>query len=392
LISIDMERPIYLDHHATTPTDGRVVEAMLPYFTERFGNAASRSHRYGWEAAEAVERARSEVAELIGASAREVVFTSGATEANNLALKGLFSSRGRAGERGHLVVTAAEHRAVLDPARRLERMGIDLTVVPVDEHAAVDPQRIIDALRPHTRLVSVIWANNEVGTLNPIGEIADACRERGVPLHTDAVQALGRVPVPLDEVPADLVSVSAHKLYGPKGVGALIVRRGAEEGSRRMRLSALLDGGAHEGGLRSGTLPVPLIVGFGEACRLAREEMPRESERIARLRDDLWRGLRERLDGLTLNGHPQRRLPGNLHVSVDGVDGEALLSGLTKIAVSSGAACSSADPEPSHVLRAMGRSDRQALASLRFGLGRGNTAADIEAAAEHVSEVVRRLR
>jgi cysteine desulfurase len=387
-----MERPIYLDHHATTPTDGRVVEAMLPYFTERFGNAASRSHRYGWEAAEAVERARSEVAELIGASAREVVFTSGATEANNLALKGLFSSRGRAGERGHLVVTAAEHRAVLDPARRLERMGIDLTVVPVDEHAAVDPQRIIDALRPHTRLVSVIWANNEVGTLNPIGEIADACRERGVPLHTDAVQALGRVPVPLDEVPADLVSVSAHKLYGPKGVGALIVRRGAEEGSRRMRLSALLDGGAHEGGLRSGTLPVPLIVGFGEACRLAREEMPRESERIARLRDDLWRGLRERLDGLTLNGHPQRRLPGNLHVSVDGVDGEALLSGLTKIAVSSGAACSSADPEPSHVLRAMGRSDRQALASLRFGLGRGNTAADIEAAAEHVSEVVRRLR
>jgi cysteine desulfurase len=385
-----MERPIYLDHHATTPTDPRVVEAMLPYFTERFGNAASRSHRYGHEAAEAVEQARFEVAELMGVSAREVVFTSGATEADNLALKGAFSTsaRGRGDERNHLVVTAAEHRAVLDPARRLERAGVALTVVPVDEYAAVDPQRIVDALRPETRLVSVIWANNEVGTLNPVGEIAAACRERGVAVHTDAVQALGRVPVRLDEVPADLVSVSAHKLYGPKGVGALIVRRGAS----RVRLTAQLDGGAHEGGLRSGTLPVPLIVGFGAACRLARAEMEQEAGRVGRLRDELWRGLCERLDGLTLNGHPQRRLPGNLNVSVDGIDGEALMASLTQIAVSSGAACSSADPEPSHVLRAMGRTDRQALASLRFGLGRFNTAAEIESAVEHVSEVVRRLR
>jgi cysteine desulfurase len=358
---------------------------MQPFWSDEYGNAASVNHAFGWAAAEAVDRARRQVAALVGGIRDCVVFTSGATEANNLALKGVFGS-GRSG--GHLVVTAAEHRAVLDPAKRLRRQGVDVTILPVDEHAAVDPQQVRDALRPETRLVSVIWANNEVGTLNGVAEIAGLCRERGVLFHTDAVQAVGKVPVDLDEVPVDMLSASAHKLYGPKGVGMLFVRRG----ERRVRLQPLLDGGGHERGLRSGTLPVPLVVGFGAACELAQAELPTEAPRLLALREQLWQGLADGLGDVILNGDPTRRLPANLNVSVPGVDGEALMTALVLVAVSSGSACTSSDPEPSHVLRAMGRDDVLTRASLRFGLGRFNTAEDVEFAAGYVAEVVRRLR
>jgi cysteine desulfurase len=377
--------PIYMDNHATTRVDPRVLAAMTPWFTEKFGNAASVNHAYGWEAADAVEAAREQIARLLNSSAKNVVFCSGATEANNLAIKGLLKA---ASGGNQLITNAAEHRSVLDPARRLQRAGFEVIALPVDQDARVDPDEVANAMGPATRLVSVMLANNEVGTINPIAQIGRICRERGVLLHVDAVQAIGRLPVDPAELNADLLTLTAHKLYGPKGVGALWIRRDGP----RIPIEAQIDGGGHERRLRSGTLPVPLIVGFGVACEIARESLADESLRIRQLRDRLWAGLCERVDGLHLNGHPEYRLAGNLNVSVEGVDGDALMMGFKDIAVSSGSACTSADPEPSHVLRAMGRSDALTRASLRFGLGRFNTAAEIEYAVGYVAETVDRLR
>ena len=378
-------RPVYLDNHSTTRADPQVVAAMLPFFDEQFGNAASINHRFGWDAADAIENARRQIGEILGASAEAVLFTSGGTESNNLALKGVM----RGAPRGsHLIVNTAEHRSVLDPAKRLERQGCELTILPVDGAGQVEPRAVAAALRSNTVLVSVMLANNEVGSINRVREIGEICRAAGVWLHCDAVQAAGKIPVDVEQLAADLVSISAHKLYGPKGVGALVM---ANHGPP-IRIEPLFDGGGHERRLRSGTLPVPLIVGFGVACRLAREQLAAEAARLAALRDRLWTGLSQQLEGLSINGHPTVRLPGNLNISFDGVDGEALMLKLTEIAVSSGSACTSADPEPSHVLRAMGISEASSKASLRFGLGRFTTADEIDFAIAYVAETVSRLR
>jgi cysteine desulfurase len=358
---------------------------MLPFFAEKFGNASSVNHAFGWEAAEAVEAAREKIARLLQVDPRSLIFTSGATEANNLALKGVVQA---APPKSHVITTAAEHRSVLDPLRRLARLRTEVTVLEVDSHARVRPDDVARAIRPNTVLVSVICANNEVGSLNPVREIGQLCRERRVLFHTDAVQAVGKIPLDLSDLPVDLLSASAHKLYGPKGVGILFFRRSGP----RMAIEPLLHGGGHEQRLRSGTLPVPLIVGFGEACRIASEEMTAEATRLAALRERLWLGLCREIDGIVLNGHPSERLAGNLNVSFEGVDGDALMTGLSGIAVSSGSACTSADPEPSHVLRAMGRNDSLTRASLRFGLGRSTTAAQIDQAIAVVVDTVRRLR
>lgn len=377
--------PIYLDYHATTPTDPRVVEAMLPYFTDRFGNAASRHHSFGWAARDAVEKARRQVADLIGCDPREVYFTSGATESNNLALKGVVG--GRATEPTHIVTVATEHRAVLDPCRRLEAQGVRLTVVAPGPDGIVNVDVVAAALTPETGLVSVMTGNNEVGVLQPVDEIAALTRERGILLHTDAAQAVGKVPFSVRDLGVDLASVSAHKIYGPKGVGALFVRR-----RPRIALTPLVDGGGHERGLRSGTVNVPGIVGFGRAAELCQEEMPAERERTASLRDRLRDGLARRLDDIQIHGSMVHRLPHNLNVGFSGVEGETLLVGLDDVAVSSGSACTSANPEPSHVLRALGVSDQLARASLRFGLGRWTTAGEIDYAVDKVSSLVARLR
>lgn len=377
--------PIYLDHQATTPVDPRVLEAMLPWFTEKFGNAASIHHEYGRQAAEAVERSRAQVAALLQIEPTTVIFTSGATESNNLALKGVLRGRPPG---SHLIVNAAEHRAVLDPAKVLEREGGTLTVLPVDRTGRVDPQQVADAIRPETVLVSFMAANNEVGALNPLKEIGEICRAQKVWLHCDAAQAVGKLPLNLSELPIDLLSLSGHKLYAPQGIGALFIRRDG----RRIPLRPIIDGGGHEQRLRSGTLPVPLIVGLGTACEIARQEMASESKRLTDLSERLWQRLSSSLERMTINGPWPERLPGNLNVSFEGVSGDALLTSLTEIAVSSGSACTSADPEPSHVLRAMGISEPLSLASLRFGVGRFNTPDEIDRAAEHVIEVVIRLR
>ncbi|HEV3301676.1 MAG TPA: cysteine desulfurase family protein [Planctomycetaceae bacterium] len=378
-------RPIYLDHHATTPVDPRVFEAMRPFFLEKFGNAASLNHVFGTEAADAVEQSRAEVARLLGADSSSLIFTSGATEANNLALLGV----ARGGPSGrHIIATAAEHRSVLDPLRRLERSGAEVTFLPVDEHARVRADQVAAAIKPNTILVSVIFANNEVGSINPLREIGEVCRQRNVLLHCDAVQAVGKIPLDLSELPIDLLSLSAHKLYGPKGVGVLFVRR--DRG--RIAIEPLLYGGGHERRLRSGTLPVPLIVGLGAACLIAQEEMHDEAARLTLLRDRLQAGLQREIDGLSFNGHPTERLPGNLNVSFESIDGEALLAGLTGLAVSSGSACTSADPEPSHVLRAMGLSEAMTRASLRFGLGRFTSESEIDEAVRIVDAAIRKLR
>ena len=378
-------RPVYLDNHSTTRVDPRVLEAMLPYFCDEYGNAASVSHSFGKAAAGAVETAREQVARLVGCEPRCIVFTSGATEANNLALKGVLGSPGPA---GHLIVNAGEHRAILDPADRLSRRGVAVTVLPVDQHARPAVKDIQAAINPPTRLASVMWANNEVGTLNPVAEIARVCRQRDVFFHCDAAQVLGKIPIEWDSLEIDLLSLSAHKLHGPKGVGALVVRRG----QRRIPIEPLLDGGGQEHKLRSGTLPVPLIVGFGVACEIARTELAAEPPRLAALRDRLWAGLQTTISGIIRNGDPDNGLPNNLSVSIPGVDGDALLGSLKEVAVSSGSACTSANPTPSHVLQAIGHSDALARASLRFGLGRFNTEADIETAISSIAAVVRKLR
>ncbi len=387
---------VYMDNHATTPVDPRVVEAMLPYFTERFGNAGSTSHAYGWEARDAVDVARSSIATAINAFEHEIVFTSGATESNNLALRGVTERLRRRGN--HVISVTTEHKAVLDPLARLARRDDNVTLLPVrpagDSQAGIlDPSQIAAALRDDTILVSVMLANNEIGVVQPIAEIGAICRKRGVWLHCDATQAVGKIPVDVAALNVDLMSFSAHKMYGPKGVGALYVRRG---GDHAVRLAAQIDGGGQEGGLRSGTLNVPGIVGFARALQLCLEEMELKRTRLAKLRKRLYNGLVEAIDGVTLHGptldQPALRLPGNLNCGFAYVDGEALMMNMGRLAVSSGSACTSTNPEPSHVLRALGLSDDQTRASLRFGLGRFNTEADVEFAIEHVADTVRRLR
>jgi cysteine desulfurase len=375
---------IYLDHHATTPVDPRVLSAMLPYFSESFGNAASRQYRYGWEALEAVDRARAQVAALIDADAKDLVWTSGATEANNLALKGLIEVC--APSRPHIVTLATEHKSVLDTCRRLARSGVEVTVLPVQQDGHVDLETLQRAVTPRTAVVSVMAANNEIGVVAPLAEIAAIAHAHGALVHSDAAQAAGKVPFVVGgEV--DVVSLTAHKLYGPKGVGALYVRRKP----RRVALAPQMDGGGHERGLRSGTLNVPGIVGFGAAAEIARAELPSEARRLEGLRARLLDGLRRAVPGVIVNGSLDRRLPGNLNVSIPGVDGEALLVSLCdELAVSSGAACTAA--EPSHVLTALGRKTDLALASLRFGLGRATSAEEIDRAVGMVGTVVQHLR
>lgn len=390
-----VQPPVYLDNHATTRVDPRVLEAMLPYFLTTFGNAGSSSHVFGWDAKDAVDRARELVARRLGGTAREWVFTSGATESNNLALKGAAERQRRRGM--HLVTLATEHKSVLDPCSRLARRGWELTCLPVIPQAElqvglVDLDRLAATLRDDTVLVSVMLANNEIGVIQPIAAIAELCHRRGVWLHVDATQAVGKIPVDVEQLQADLVSFSAHKIYGPKGVGALYVRRKAPH----IRLEPLLDGGGQEGGVRSGTVNVPGIVGLANALELCVTEMDDERRRLQQLRDRLYAGLCRSVTGVQLNG-PRLdgeclRLEGNLNVSFGDVDGEALMMSMREVAVSSGSACTSTNPEPSHVLRALGLSDDQTRASLRFGLGRFNTEAEIDFAIQAVSEAVHRLR
>lgn len=378
--------PLYMDNHATTRTDPRVVEAMLPYFTENFGNAASKMHVFGQHAEHAVKEARAQVAHIINAEPREIIFTSGATESNNLALKGVahyYISKGK-----HLVTLATEHKSVLDTCAHLEQLGWNITYVPVEPDGIVDLNKLEAALRPDTILVSGMLANNEIGVLQPIQEIVQRCHARNILVHTDATQAVGKIPVDVRALEVDLLSFTAHKLYGPKGIGTLFVRK---QGSR-VRLEPLQDGGGHEQGLRSGTLPVPLIVGFGEACRLAEREMSAEAERLLQLRTRLWDGLQQKISQLRLNGAWSPRLPGNLNVSFEWVKGESLLLALRDIALSSGSACTTMDSEPSHVLRALGLDDDLADASLRFGLGRFNTAEEVDYVIEKVASAVHHLR
>jgi len=377
--------PIYMDHHATTPTDPRVLEAMLPFFTQTFGNPASRHHSFGWAARDAVETARRQVARLVGCDPRELFFTSGATESNNLVIKGCLAKAPRP---AHVVTVETEHRAVLDPCRRLESEGVRVTYVRPGPDGVVDPQDVEEALTDDTVLLTVMTANNEIGVLQPMAALSALARSLGVLFHTDATQAVGKIPFDASELDVDLVSMSAHKMYGPKGVGALCVRRRRP----RIAIQALVEGGGHERGLRSGTLNVPAIVGFGAAADICRLEMDDEMQRVGALRDRLWRGLSDRVTGLAINGSVTHRLPHNLNVCVAGLEGETLLVGLDDVAVSSGAACTSAHPEPSHVLLALGLSDEQARASIRFGLGRWNTEAEVDYVVEKVSRLVVRLR
>ncbi|HEY2839247.1 MAG TPA: aminotransferase class V-fold PLP-dependent enzyme [Pirellulales bacterium] len=389
-----IDLPIYMDNHATTRVDPRVVQAMLPFFTEEYGNPGSVSHSFGWQAKEAVDAARGAIARAIGAGERDIVFTSGATESNNLAIRGVAERANRKGN--HFVSMTTEHKAVLDPLARLTRRGCEVTLVPVQPAGSaaaglLDVDRLADALRDDTVLVSVMLANNEIGSLQPMAEISKLCRARGVPLHCDATQAVGRIPVDVDSLGLDLMSFTAHKLYGPKGAGALYVRRR----NAALRLQPQIDGGGQEGGFRSGTLNTPGIVGFAHAMALCLEEMESEQARLAGLRDRLFAGLTAALDGVSLNGPclaPDARLAGNLNVSFAQVHGEALMMSMRDLAVSSGSACTSANPEPSHVLRALGLDEDQTRASLRFGLGRFNTAEEVEFAISAVVEAVGRLR
>jgi cysteine desulfurase len=379
-------RRIYLDNHATTRPDPRVVEAMRPYFEEEFGNASSKTHPFGWHAEEAVNKARTQVARLFNADPKEIVFTSGATESDNLAILGAL--RGHAERGDHLITAATEHPAVLDVARHAESQGIRITVLPVDRHGRVSPDAVRDACTDKTVLVSIMAANNEVGTLAPLEAIGRLCKERGILFHTDAAQAAGKIPLDVQALGIDLLSISAHKIHGPKGVGALYVRRR----DPRVRLEPLQFGGGQERGLRPGTLNVPGIVGLGAALDIARAVLGEEAARLERLRGRLEKGLLERLDGVVLNGDPEHRLPNNLNLSFTGVEGEALLLSLEGIAVSSGSACTSSTREPSHVLKAMGVSDTMAQTSIRFGLGRETTESEIDTVIERVTGAVARLR
>jgi cysteine desulfurase len=381
----EVKLPIYLDNHATTPLDPRVLDEMLPYFKEKFGNAASRSHQFGWEAEAAVEKAREQVARLIGTSAKEIVFTSGATESDNLAIKGVSEKYRDKGD--HIVTCATEHKAVLDSCKHLEKQGYRVTYLPVGKDGLIDLDDLKRALDDKTILVSIMFANNEIGVLQPIAEIGAMCRERGILFHSDAVQAIGKVPVSVEEQNIDLASITAHKMYGPKGVGALYVRRK----SPRVELAPMIDGGGHEHGMRSGTLNVPGIVGLGKACELCREVLAAEAARLKALRDRLKDKIFAGLDDVYVNGSMEQRLPGNLNVSFANVDAEPLLMGINDVAVSTGSACSSAAIEPSHVLKALGAGDLT-HGSIRFGIGRFNTQAEIDYVAARVVETVKRLR
>jgi cysteine desulfurase len=376
--------PIYLDNHATTPLDPRVLEAMLPYLSEKFGNAASRSHSFGWAAEKAVETARQQVASLIGAKAEEIVFTSGATESDNLAIKGIAEANRSQGK--HIVTCVTEHKAVLDSCKHLEKYGFRITYLPVQKDGLIDFDELKGALSAGTILVSIMAANNETGVLQPIAEIGGLCQERGVVFHTDAAQAAGKIPIDVQSQNIDLLSISAHKLYGPKGVGVFYVRNNGPQ------LAPLIDGGGHEHGLRSGTLNVPGIVGLGRACEICREEMATESARLSALRDRLREMITSELDGVSVNGSVEHRLPGNLNMSFANVNGEELLTALDEIALSSGAACTSAHIEPSYVLTAMGLPNELAQASLRFGIGRFSNEDEITYVGRRVIETVRQLR
>ncbi len=381
-----MKFPIYMDYHATTPVDPRVFEAMKPYFTEIFGNPASRNHSFGWQAEDAVEKARKQIASLIGATAKEIVFTSGATESNNLAIKGVAEMYAEKGN--HIITAATEHKATLDTCKRLEKDGFRVTYLQVQANGLVDLNQLRDAITDKTILISIMYANNEIGVVQPIAEIGKLAKERGVLFHTDAVQAVGKIPVNVIADNVDLLSISGHKVYGPKGVGVLYVRRKGP----RVQLTAQIDGGGHERGMRSGTLNVPGIVGLGEACAIAQAEMPVESKRMAYLRDKLKDRLMGALDEVYINGTMDSRLPNNLNISFAFVEGESLLMGINDIAVSSGSACTSATLEPSYVLKALGAGDDIAHSSIRFGIGRFNTEEEVDYVAGKVIEVVQKLR
>jgi cysteine desulfurase len=379
-----MKLPIYLDYSATTPVDPRVAEKMIPYLTEFFGNAASRSHAFGWKADAAVEEARAHVAALIGADPKEVIWTSGATEGNNLALKGaahFYKTKGK-----HLITQKTEHKAVLDTVRELERQGFEATYLDVEADGIVDVEKFRAALRPDTILASIMMVNNEIGVIQPVWEIAEICREKGVIFHCDAVQGAGRVDIDLSKLKADLLTITAHKIYGPKGIGALYVRR-----KPRIRIEAQIHGGGHERGFRSGTLATHQIVGFGEAARLAKAEMATDNERVRALRDKLWNAIRD-MEEVYVNGDLERRIPHNLNVSFNFVEGESLIMAVKDIAVSSGSACTSASLEPSYVLRALGRNDELAHSSIRFTLGRFTTEEEVNYAAQLIRRKVEKLR
>lgn len=382
-----MKLPIFMDNHSTTPMDPRVLEVMLPYFVEKFGNSASRNHAFGWEAEEAVETARKQIARLIHADSKEIVFTSGATESDNLAIKGVAEMYHEKGD--HIITSATEHRAVLDTCKALEsKRGVKVTYVPVDKAGMVNPEDVRNAITDKTILITIMMANNEIGTINPIKDIGKIAKEKGILLHCDATQGVGKIPVDVQDMGIDLMSFSAHKLYGPKGIGALYVRKKAP----RVRIAAQMDGGGHERGMRSGTLPVPLIVAFGKAVELCEQEMPTESKRLSALRDRLQSAITSQMEEVYLNGHPTERLPNNLNLSFAYVEGESLLMGLKEIALSSGSACTSATLEPSYVLRALGVGSDLAHSSIRFGLGRFTTEEEVDYTAKRIIEVVTKLR
>jgi cysteine desulfurase len=378
--------PIYMDNHATTPVDPRVVQEMLPYFTEKFGNAASRNHQFGWEAEEAVEQARERIAKLIGATPKEIIFTSGATESDNLAIKGVAEMYKEKGN--HIITAVTEHKAVLDTCKRMEKYGFRVTYMPVMKDGLIDLDDLKRAIDDKTILVTIMAANNEIGVVQPLAEIGKLCKERGVIFHTDSTQAVGKIPIDVNKMGIDLASISAHKMYGPKGVGALYVRRK----SPRVQLVAQMDGGGHERGMRSGTLAVPGIVGLGKACEICMNEMPEESCKLAGLRNRLKDKIMGGLDEVYVNGNMEHHLPNNLNISFAYVEGESLLMGINDIAVSSGSACTSATLEPSYVLKALGTGDDLAHSSIRFGLGRFNTAEEVDYVADKVIETVKRLR
>jgi cysteine desulfurase len=378
--------PIYMDNHATTPVDPRVVEAMLPYFNEKFGNAASRNHSFGWAGEEAVENARAQVASLIGATPKEIIFTSGATESDNLMIKGVAEMYREKGN--HIITQAIEHKAVLDTCKRLEKEGYEVTYLPVQRDGRVDPEAVRKAITPKTILITIMYANNEIGVINPIAEIGKIAKEKGILFAVDGVQAVGKIPVDVQKDNIDLLAISAHKIYGPKGVGALYVRRR----NPRVQLSAIIDGGGHERGMRSGTLNVPGIVGLGKACEICQKEMPEESARMRGMRERLKDGLMGKLDELFINGSMEHRLPNNLNISFAYVEGESLLMGINDVAVSSGSACTSATLEPSYVLKALGVGEDLAHTSIRFGLGRFNTDEEVDYVTNRLVEVVTKLR
>src|SRR5438876_2333020 len=383
---MSVKLPIYFDNHATTPVDPRVLEAMLPYFGDKFGNAASRNHSFGWAGEEAVENARGQVASLIGATPKEISFTSGATESDNLMIKGVAEMYREKGN--HIITQAIEHKAVLDTCKRLEKYGYEVTYLPVQKDGHVDPEDVRKAIKPSTILITIMYANNEIGVINPIQEIGKIAKEHGIIFAVDGVQAVGKIPVDVQKDNIDLLAISAHKIYGPKGVGALYVRRR----NPRVQLSAVIDGGGHERGMRAGTLNVPGIVGRGKACEVAQQEMGEGSERVLALRERLRKGLEAKLDEVFINGSMEHRLPNNLNMSFPYVEGESLLMGINDIAVSSGSACTSATLEPSYVLKALGVGEDLAHTSIRFGLGRFNTQEEVDYVIDKMVQVVTKLR